>query len=177
MIRAGREIKAFNGYGLVFSSAIVLITATDRMSGFVLVANIPKVKLAVSRKSETCVEVEILYVLFLDSNFQTTGNAGHFWFDFESKEDTDEWWGAMEALNVQISKSLSTTQILHPSDRSSFSEVNGHGARKSRDRPNYATESSATLNVDNRRNARSKSGSPFAVMAPVKHVPIRVSCE
>ncbi|CAG5107466.1 Oidioi.mRNA.OKI2018_I69.chr1.g3340.t1.cds [Oikopleura dioica] len=161
MIRAGREIKAFNGYGLVFSSAIVLITATDRMSGFVLVANIPKVKLAVSRKSDTCVE--------------TTGNAGHFWFVFESKEDTDEWWGAMEALNVQISKSLSTTQILHPSDRSSFSEVNGHGPRKSRERPSYSTESSATLNVDNKRNPRSKSGSPFAVMAPVKHVPIRTS--
>ena len=57
MIRAGREIKSHNGYGLVFSSVIVLITATDRMSGFVLVANIPKVKLAVSRKSEICVEV------------------------------------------------------------------------------------------------------------------------
>jgi len=65
MIRAGREIKAHNGYGLVFSSAIVLITATDRMSGFVLVANIPKVKLAVSRKSEICVEVIFLF-FYLD---------------------------------------------------------------------------------------------------------------
>ncbi|CBY34410.1 unnamed protein product [Oikopleura dioica] len=157
MIRAGREIKAHNGYGLVFSSAIVLITATDRMSGFVLVANIPKVKLAVSRKSEICVE--------------TTGQAGHFWFDFESKEDTDEWWGAMEALNVQISKSLSTNQILHTSDRSSFSEVNGHGNSKSRDRVNIAENN---LSVD-RRAPRSKSGSPYAVMAPVKHVPIRTS--
>ena len=74
----------------------------------------------------------------------------------------------MEALNVQISKSLqSTNQILHTSDRSSFSEVNGHANRKSRDRVND------TLSVD-RRAPRSKSGSPYAVMAPVKHVPIRV---
>ena len=66
MIRAGREIKAHNGYGLVFSSAIVLITATDRMSGFVLVANIPKVKLAVSRKSEICVEVTTVTLIYTD---------------------------------------------------------------------------------------------------------------
>ena len=172
MIRAGREIKAHSGYGLVFSSAIVLITATDRMSGFVLVANIPKVKLAVSRKSEICVEVCFtLFYLNYKTEIKTTGHAGHFWFDFESKEDTDEWWGAMEALNVQISKSLQSTttnQILHSSDRSSFSEVNGHGRdnRKSRE----------TLSVDaHKRAPRSKSGSPYAVMAPVKHVPIRVS--
>ena len=76
----------------------------------------------------------------------------------------------MEALNVQISKSLSTNQILHTSDRSSFSEVNGHGNSKSRDRVNIAENN---LSVD-RRAPRSKSGSPYAVMAPVKHVPIRV---
>ena len=69
MIRAGREIKAHNGYGLVFSSAIVLITATDRMSGFVLVANIPKVKLAVSRKSEICVEVTTVTPFLNRTNF------------------------------------------------------------------------------------------------------------
>lgn len=148
--------KTLSGFGLVFSSAIVLITATDRMSGFVLVANIPKSKLAVSRTCEKCVE--------------TTGPAGHFWFDFESKEETDEWWGAMEALNVTINRPL--PPVLHPSDRSSFSEVKT-GTQK-RGRTSQVPNNQDNLTVDRRGN-RSNSGSPFAVMAPVKHVPIRPS--
>ena len=30
-----------SGYGLVFSTSVILITATDRMSGFVLITNLP----------------------------------------------------------------------------------------------------------------------------------------
>ena len=45
-IRAGREKNKVSGFGLAFSSAVVLITATERMSGFVLITNIPTSKAA-----------------------------------------------------------------------------------------------------------------------------------
>ena len=43
-VRAGRDKNKVHGYGLAFSTAIVLITATDRMSGFVLITNLPTSK-------------------------------------------------------------------------------------------------------------------------------------
>jgi len=40
-IRAGNDQRQMSGFGLVFPSSIILITATERMSGFVLITNLP----------------------------------------------------------------------------------------------------------------------------------------
>lgn len=140
-VRAGRDNNKVSGFGLAFSSAIVLITATDRMSGFVMITNLPTSKAAAARHNDTTVEL--------------TGQTGHFWLEFESVEDAQEWWGAMCALNISAMKPNS----LIPSDRSSFTEP------KKSDTP-PARKSDSENSVVNPAMTNS-----FKVMAPVRQVP------
>jgi len=101
-IRAGREQRQTSGYGLVFSSSVILITATDRMSGFVLITNLPTVNASACRHNDKTVEL--------------TGRSGHFWLDFEKESDAQEWWCSMQSLNIAKNRSSFTPYVSQSTD-------------------------------------------------------------
>lgn len=111
------------------------------MSGFVMITNLPTAKAAAARHNDKTVEI--------------TGQTGHFWLDFDSAGEAQEWWEAMVALNISQLKPNS----LIPSDRSSFTEP-----KKSETPPARKPEVERTeLNASN--------VAKFKVMAPVRQVP------
>jgi len=111
-IRAGREQRTTSGYGLVFSSSVILITATDRMSGFVLITNLPTANASACRHNETTVEL--------------TGQSGHFWLDFEKESDAQEWWCSMQSLAIAKNRSSFTPYV------ASSASISGGETRLSR---------------------------------------------
>lgn len=90
-IRAGNDQRQMSGFGLVFPSSIILITATERMSGFVLITNLPVNNASACRHNDKTVEL--------------TGHTGHFWLDFDKPDDAQEWWTAMQSLNIAKNRS------------------------------------------------------------------------
>ena len=59
-----------------------------------------------------CVFMSILVYkwLFLacrhnDKTVELTGHTGHFWLDFDKADDAQEWWTAMQSLNIAKNRS------------------------------------------------------------------------
>merc|ERR550519_330463 len=110
-IRAGREKGHMAGFGLVFPSSVVLITATERMSGFVLITNLLTNSASACRHNDKTVEL--------------TGQSGHFWLDFEKSEEAQEWWLAMQGLNIAKTRTSFTPYIATTQNRISPSGDSG----------------------------------------------------
>lgn len=107
-----------------------------------------------------------------DTTVELTGQTGHFWLEFESVEDAQEWWGAMCALNISAMKPNS----LIPSDRSSFTEPKKSDtppARKSGKQLHFHISIFLFLFFLDSENSvvNPAMTNSFKVMAPVRQVP------
>ena len=40
-----------------------------------------------------------------DKTVELTGHTGHFWLDFDKADDAQEWWTAMQSLNIAKNRS------------------------------------------------------------------------